>query len=118
MATVTVYGLKKCSTCVKALAWLDQHGIAYQFVDYREHPLAADSLVAWASQLGGWPKLLNRASMTWRQLPDDLKQPETDQQWLALVADYPALVRRPLVVRADGSASVGFSDKKLADLLG
>jgi arsenate reductase-like glutaredoxin family protein len=56
--------------------------------------------------------------MTWRNLPDGRKAPESDAQWAQLVAEFPALVRRPVMVDADGSVSVGFSDKKYSELLG
>ena len=116
--TLTLYGLHKCSTCVKARAWLDEHGKPYAFIDYREEPIAAPQLQKWSRELGGWEKLVNRASMTWRNLPDGRKAPESDAQWAELVAEFPALVRRPVLVDADGSVSVGFSDKKYSELLG
>ena len=116
--TLKIFGLTKCSTCVKALAWLDQRNIAYRFEDYREHPLPEASLRKWAATLGGWEKLVNRASMTWRNLDDALKAPQTDAQWLSLIATYPALVRRPLTVYADQSVSVGFNEKRFAEKLG
>ena len=96
--TLKIFGLTKCSTCVKALAWLDQHNIAYRFEDYREHPLPEASLKKWAATLGGWEKLVNRASMTWRNLDDGLKT--------------------PLTVYADQSVSVGFNEKRFAEKLG
>src|SRR5690606_17582191 len=70
MKTVTLYGLKKCSTCIKAIKWLEQGGIAFDFIDYRDQPVEPKLLKAWAQELGGWEKLVNRASMTWRKLPD------------------------------------------------
>lgn len=115
MQTVHLYGLKKCSTCVKATSWLEQEGISFQFTDYRDHPVAPEHLRAWADALGGWEKLVNRASMTWRNLPDDRKSPATSEQWLALIAEFPALVRRPVAVDADGGVGVGFSEKKYAE---
>ncbi|TAL89909.1 MAG: Spx/MgsR family RNA polymerase-binding regulatory protein [Candidimonas sp.] len=118
MKTVTLYGLSKCSTCIKAMAWLDDHGTPYEFVDYREQPIAASQLQKWSRELGGWEKLVNRASMTWRNLSDSRKAPESDAQWAALVAEFPALVRRPVMVDAKGAASVGFSDTKYSELLG
>jgi len=111
--TVTLYGLTRCSTCLKARAWLDEHGVRHEFVDYRDHPVAPARLKEWAGQVGGWEKLVNRASMTWRNLPESLKSPASDAQWLALIADYPALVRRPVTV-VDGQAAVGFSEKRYA----
>ncbi len=32
---VTIYGIKACDTMKKARAWLDAHGIAYAFHDYK-----------------------------------------------------------------------------------
>lgn len=116
--TLQLYGLTKCSTCQKACAWLDEQGVAYTFTDYREHPVAPTTLKAWAQALGGWEKLVNRASMTWRNLPDERKAPENDRAWLALIAEYPALVRRPVAVSADGEVGVGFSEKRYGERFG
>lgn len=116
MSLLKLYGLKRCSTCVKAMAWLDAHQHAYTFTDYRDEPVVPAELQAWQAQLGGWEKLVNRASMTWRKLPDERKSPATDQAWLALVAEFPTLVKRPVMVRGE-QVSVGFSDKKYAELL-
>lgn len=110
----TMYGLKNCSTCQKAQAWFKQHGLPLEFVDYRDHPLDPARLPGWAQDLGGWPKLVNRASMTWRQLPDDRKDPQSDAQWLALISEFPALVRRPLLLSPQGEVSVGFNEGKFA----
>jgi Spx/MgsR family transcriptional regulator len=113
-----LYGLAKCSTCLKARAWLDEKGIAHQFQDYRDVPVDPATLKAWAESLCGWEKLVNRASMTWRNLDDSLKAPATDKQWLSLIADYPALIRRPVTVYADHSVTVGFNEKRYAEKLG
>ena len=115
MTTVVLYGLKKCSTCVKAVNWLAQHEIAAEFIDYRDHPIAPELLASWAQALGGWEKLVNRASMTWRNLPDERKTPASDSQWLSLIAEYPALVKRPVTVTGD-TVQVGFSEKKYGEL--
>lgn len=117
MSTLIVYGLKRCSTCKKALDWLDEHALSYQFIDYRDQPIAPENLDKWADQLGGWPKLVNRASMTWRNLPEERKQPEADADWLALIAESPTLIRRPLVVKNGDALTSGFSDKKFATLV-
>lgn len=113
-----VYGLDQCSTCVKARRWLTDHGVSHQFTDYRAHPLPAASLRKWAEALGGWEKLVNRASMTWRNLPEARKSPASEADWLALVAEYPALVRRPLLVDGQGGVMSGFSEKKYAERFG
>jgi Spx/MgsR family transcriptional regulator len=111
MADVTVYGLDRCDTCRKARNWLDRFGIAHRFVDYREQRIPPDTLKAWAQQLGGWDKLINRASTTWRSLPEARKSPGSDPEWTLLLKEYPALIKRPVLVTADGTVSVGFTDK-------
>jgi len=113
--TIKVYGLSQCSTVAKARAWLDTHHVEYAFQDYRAQPIAASVLKKWAKELGGWEKLVNRASMTWRNLDASLKEPATDAQWLALVEQYPALIKRPVTVYADGSVTVGFSEKRYSE---
>ena len=106
----TVYGLAACDTCRKARNWLGRFGIAHDFVDYRDQRVPPDTLKAWAAQLGGWDKLVNRASTTWRQLPEGRKQPATDPEWTLLLKEHPALVKRPVLVTDDGTVSVGFTD--------
>ena len=116
--TVKLYGLAKCSTCLKARAWLDEQGIAHRFQDYRDAPVEPATFKVWAEFLGGWEKLVNRASMTWRNLDDSLKTPGSDKDWLSLIAKYPALIRRPVTVYADHSVTVGFNEKRYAEKIG
>ncbi len=106
----TLYGLANCDTCKKARNWLTRFGIAHTFVDYREQRVAPETLKSWARQLGGWDKLINRAATTWRTLPDARKTPSSDPEWTLLLKEYPALVKRPVVVGDDGVVSVGFTD--------
>lgn len=107
---ITMYGLSTCDTCRKARNWLDRFGIEYAFVDYRAHPAGAEKLKDWAQQLGGWEKLVNKSSTTWRNLLPQRKNPGSDPEWTLLLKEYPALIRRPVVVDRSGVASVGFSD--------
>ena len=108
--TTTVYGLKNCDTCKKAIKWLDRFQVAYTFVDYREHKPAPETLVDWAAQAGGFAALVNKSSTTWRQLPDNRKAAGSDAEWKLLLREYPQLIKRPVVVTADGAMTQGFSD--------
>lgn len=114
--TIEMYGLEKCSTCDKACKWLAKRGVAHRFIDYREQRVAAPILRDWAKAVGGFEKLVNRTGMTWRNLPPARKDPGSDAEWTLLIKEYPALVRRPVVVLADGSISLGFTDKLFARL--
>ena len=114
----TLYGLANCDTCKKARNWLTRFGIAHAFVDYREQRVAPEMLKDWVRQLGGWDKLINRASTTWRTLPDTRKTPSSDPEWTLLLKEYPALVKRPVAVSDDGAVSVGFTDNAFKQRFG
>ena len=105
-----LYGLDNCDTCRKARNWLKRFEVAHDFVDYRANRVPPETLKAWAAQLGGWEKLVNKASTTWRQLPEARKAPASGPEWTLLLREHPALVKRPVVVTDDGVVSVGFSD--------
>lgn len=106
----TLYGLKNCDTCKKALKWLERFGVPHQFVDYRDNRQAPEALTAWAVKAGGWDALINKSSTTWRQLPDNRKAPGSEAEWKLLVREHPQLIRRPVVVTEDGEVTQGFSD--------
>ena len=105
-----VYGLSTCDTCRKARNWLKRFAVEHAFVDYRDQRVPAETLREWARQLGGWDKLVNRASTTWKSLPEMRKSPQSDPEWTLLIKEYPALVKRPVVVTDDGAVAVGFTD--------
>lgn len=107
----TVYGLDTCDSCRKARNWLQRFDIAFTFVDYRAQPISPEMLRAWAEQLGGFERLINRASTTWRNLPATRKEPGSTPEWTLLLREHPALIKRPVLVTDDGVVSVGFTDK-------
>jgi len=46
-STPIIYGIKNCDTMKKARAWLDGHGVAYDFHDYKSEGIARDKLKQW-----------------------------------------------------------------------
>lgn len=93
---LTIYGIPNCDTMKKARTWLDGHGIAYDFHDYKKAGIAADHLAAWADELG-WEALLNRSGTTFRKLTDADKADLTREKALALMLEQPSLIRRPVL---------------------
>jgi Spx/MgsR family transcriptional regulator len=111
-----VFGLNKCSTCQKALAWLDENDLKHSFSDVKEMPLDAAQVAKWSSALGGWEKMINRAGYTWRGLSAADTENLTEKKAVALVLRNPSLIRRPLIEHGDGSVTVGFSEKVRSQL--
>jgi len=110
---LTVFGIKQCDTCRKALKWLDGQGIEHQFHDFRVDGLGADLLQNWLDSPYA-DKLVNRRSTTWRQLSEEQRQFEGDAL-VELLLEFPTLIKRPVLV-TDSIVAVGFNPKELAKL--
>ena len=104
---VTVFGIPNCDTIKKARAWLEQHGIAYHFHDYKKSGVDADKLAAWIAQFGG-EKVLNRAGTTFKKLPDDVKAALDATNAAGIMLENPSAIKRP-IVEYDGGALLGFN---------
>lgn len=101
-----IYGLKNCDTCRAARKWLKTQDISHEFFDVREIDLDADTITDWVDAVGV-DVLLNKRGTTWRKLDDDQKEPLDKPKAIALMAAHPALIKRPVFLRA-GDISVGF----------
>ena len=108
----TIYGIKNCDTMKKARAWLDGHGVAYAFHDYKAVGIDAATLGRWAGQ-AGWEILLNRNGTTFRALPDADKQGLDESKAIALMVRQPSMIKRP-VLDIDGRLLVGFKPELYA----
>lgn len=111
-----VFGLNKCSTCQKAIAWFDENDVECQFTDVKEALLNSTQVAKWSTAVGGWEKLINRAGYTWRSLPPADTTNLTEKNAIALAVRNPSLIRRPLIEHSDGSVTVGFSEKVRSQL--
>jgi len=107
---LTVYGVKQCDTCRKALKWLGGQGIDHRFHDFRVDGLEAELLQSWLDSPFA-DKLVNRRSTSWRQLTDEQRQLEGKAQ-IQLLLEFPTLIKRPVFV-TDDIIAVGFNPKDL-----
>jgi len=103
---VTIYGIRNCDTMKKARAWLDGHGVAYGFHDYKAVGVERGRLEGWARAVG-WETLLNRAGTTFRKLPDKDKGGRSEKKAIALMLEQPSMIKRP-VLDVGGTLMVGF----------
>lgn len=110
-----IYGIKNCDTMKAALAWLDAHGFAYEFIDYKKAGLVQEHLPDW-NRRAGWESLLNRRGMMWKRLSDEERSDVDESKALALMADYPTLIRRP-VLDTGKALLVGFDPERYASEL-
>lgn len=86
-----LYGLKTCDTCRKALKSLPDAG----FCDVRAQGIPHETLSRALEEFGS--SLVNTRSTTWRELGDA----DRARAPLDLLVRYPALMKRPLIVRGE-----------------
>jgi arsenate reductase len=111
--TVTVYGIRNCDTCRRALRWLEQRGVAARLHDLRADGLDAPRLESWLGKTS-WQDLLNRRSTTWRQLPERDRDVADAEAAARLLLAHPTLVKRPLVEHG-GALLIGFREADWAE---
>ncbi|WP_019671819.1 Spx/MgsR family RNA polymerase-binding regulatory protein [Psychrobacter lutiphocae] len=96
--TITVYGIKACSTMKKAFTKLDEMGVAYEFHDYKQQGVDKDSVQRWVDTLG-IAKVLNKRGTTWRKLTDEQKAAADASVDTAidLLVENTSMIKRPIV---------------------
>lgn len=112
----TVYGIPNCDTVKKARGWLDQHGIAYAFHDYKKQGAPAAQIASWVDQ-AGWETVLNRRGTTFRALPESDKSDLDAAKAVTVMAAHPSCIKRPVVEHA-GGLLVGFDADAWEQALG
>ena len=110
--SITLYGIKACDTMKKARTWLDEHGVAYQFHDYKVSGIDAASHNKWCSE-HGWETVLNRAGTTFRKLDDAEKSGLDQAKAIALMLAQPSMIKRP-VLDLGSRTLVGFKPEQYA----
>jgi Spx/MgsR family transcriptional regulator len=110
MDAMKLYGIPNCNTVKKARDWLDNHGVAYEFHDFKKQGLDADTAKNWLTQYA-WEKLVNRAGMTWRNLSDAEKAAVTDNaSATALMLSKTSVIKRPILEDKNQVLALGFDE--------
>ena len=115
---ITVYCYSRCSTCKKALRWLDDNKVKYTLLDIKaEHP-DKDALKKYYAESGlPLKRFFNTSGIQYRELELSKKLPGmSEDEQLDLLASDGMLVKRPLVI-GDGFVLTGFKEDEWKRLL-
>lgn len=108
---VLVY--RKCSTCRKALKWLEDHQVFFEERPIIEENPSYEELKEWYEKSGlPLKKFFNTSGMLYKQmnLKEKLKEMSEEEQ-LKLLATDGMLVKRPLAV-GEGFVLTGFKENE------
>jgi arsenate reductase len=112
---IFIHGIKACDTMKKARDWLESHGVAYRFHDYKTEGVSREVLEGWVKQVG-WETLLNRAGTTFRKLPEADKIDLDEAKAVKLMMGQPSMIKRPVLDTGKGLI-VGFKPEIYAKSL-
>ena len=113
---ITLYGIPTCGTVKKARKWLDERGVDYDWIDFREAPPERDQLTRWVAAFTAKP-MKNTSGGAYRALGPE-KKTWTDDQWLEAFTSDAMLLKRP-VVEIDGEpVAVGFKEPTYVEIFG
>jgi arsenate reductase len=98
-----VYGYNRCTTCKKALKWLDDNKIKYELLDIKnDHP--DEQALREFHAMSGLPlkRLFNTSGIQYRELELSKKLPDmSDDEQFRLLASDGMLLKRPLAAGDD-----------------
>lgn len=116
MKKVKIYGLPHCSTCKKAVEYLENAGAQIEkFHDIKEDRLTKKDVVKLVRLVGGVDQLFSKRAMKYRAM--GLHEREvSEKEMLDLMTEEYTFIRRPVLV--DGETAIaGFAKKKYDELL-
>lgn len=106
---ITLYGIPNCDQVRKARAWLNDHGLTFDFHDFKKDGISQPLIEGWLIHVP-WDILLNRKGTTWRNLPDQQKAAVTDpKSAIELMLEQPSAIKRP-VLSFGNLTYTGFSE--------
>jgi len=102
-----IYGIKNCDSVRKAIKFLKEHDIAYEFIDFRQTPVDTDTIASWLKGTD-IKTLFNTRGTTYRTLK--LKEMNLDDtEKIAWLAKENMLIKRP-VITVDNKVIVGYNE--------
>ena len=109
---------RKCSTCMKALKWLDEHNINYEERAIKEENPTYEELKEWYAKSGlPLKKFFNTSGMIYKEmgLKDKLKDMSHEEK-IDLLSTNGMLVKRPILIK-DDVVLVGFKEDQYRELI-
>jgi len=104
-----VYGIKNCNTVKKALDWLNENKVTYEFQDFKKLGVSTQKLQEWDAK-AGYEKFMNKQGLTWKQLDPAVKESiKTKDDALHLLQEKTSMIKRP-VIEKDGFLFFGFDE--------
>ena len=106
-----------CSKCRIAQEALDEAGVDYTVRRYLDEPPSEADLRRALTALGLQPWDITRMNEPLARELGLREKPRDAEAWIAVLAEHPQLIQRPIVLTEDGSAWIARDDETLAEVV-
>lgn len=109
-----VYGIPNCNTVKKAVTWLAENDLAYEFHDFKKKGVTVDQLNQWCDRFG-WETVLNKKGTTWKKLSVEEQSLVVDQKSaVAVMVANTSAIKRPVVEEDGKPVLISFNEEAYA----
>ena len=106
-----VYGIPNCNTVKKAMDWLKNNNVDFEFHDFKKKGIDTETLKEWSEEIG-WEKLVNKKGTTWKKLtPEEQAKVIDENSAFRLMQEKTSVIKRP-VIKVEGKLLVGFEEQE------
>lgn len=108
-----IYCYPKCTTCQRAIKWLDSKSIEYELINIKENNPDKETLrTLWQKSGLELKKFFNTSGILYREMELSKKLPAmNDEEKLDLLATDGMLVKRPIFI-TENAVLVGFKESE------
>ncbi len=108
-----IYCYKKCSTCKKAVKFLENLKVDFKYVDYTENPLTKNQIREYWEKSGlTLKKFFNTSGILYREFDMKNRLPDmTEDEQIEILSENPKLIKRPLLILED-KVEIGFNEQE------
>ena len=115
--SIRIFSYSSCSTCRKALKWLDKFHIEYELNDIVKNPPSEKLLALAIKQLGDKKLLFNTRGISYRNLGAEVVKKMNNEQAIQALNHDGKLIKRPFLVSSKGDILIGFIESNWEKLL-
>ena len=112
-----LFSYSSCSTCRRALKWLNNNEIDFELIDLLKSPPSKEMLISASELYGGRKYLLNTSGVVYRSIGSDVVKKMTDNEFFEQLCMEPRLIKRPFLYKSSQCFLVGFKEDKWAEKL-
>tara|TARA_Y100001970_G_C13797868_1_gene633510 strand:+ start:26 stop:385 length:360 start_codon:yes stop_codon:yes gene_type:complete len=109
-AKLTIYTYSKCSTCKKALKWLDEKNIQYLNKSIVDNPPSKEEIMEAHKYMNNRKLLFNTSGKSYRSIGSKVINAMSDETAIEELAKDGKLIKRPFVITSDNEYLTGFKE--------